>query len=466
MRQPVFLISWLAGVATAATLPPPACNTSFAQTEYGPVYTTNHTESGVTVYKGIPYAPPPVGDLRWKSPAPPTSWTVPVNATEAKTHCYLFSAGIAIGAYSLPTVPSEDCLYLNIWTTAQSSDKPLPVMVYVHGGGFQTDSATSTSYDGTFFAEQGVLLVKNNIAHFGGNPENVTVFGESAGGHAIGILMTSPLASGLFDKAIMKSGTWWDTSHGTMSTFEEARTRGEEWGNMVAPNATLAELRSLPAEKVVDTSQWNPLTDPAVTAFSPSIDNYVNLAAPATVWGAGKQMKIPLMAGWVAREDTIFQSFALPHTSASVFNAARDEYFTIGPLLRPSTYAYHFTYTSAFNPIAGHTTGLPFLFRTFSPETHVPGYNYSLTPSSEDIAFGKKLMTYWTNFAKSGDPNLPVVGLPHWPMLTPGDGASDNALLQLGNMIEAAQNAALDRFHFIRSLRNDGVLPVTWRTYE
>ncbi|TGJ84564.1 hypothetical protein E0Z10_g4171 [Xylaria hypoxylon] len=547
MRSSTTAISWLAATAASATAQSIE-STTLVSTQYGPVYTENITDSGVYVYKGIPFAAPPVGDLRWRSPATPTPWTNAFNASEALTHCYFAFTG----PFTPPSTPSEDCLYLNVWTSAVTTKRSLPVMVWIHGGGFETDSATSYRYDGTLFAEQEVVFVsinyrlgnlgflarpdldaedpdknsgnfglqdmvfalswvKNNIANFGGDPSNVLAFGESAGGHALGLLMTSPLAQGLFDKVIMESGTWWDSEHGSLATFNESRTRGVSWGNLFGIGSTANDLRALPVEQVVKSSPWNPLTDPGFTAFAPNIDNYVTLQAPAAVFAAGQQMKVPMLAGWNAREDTIFQSRALEHITAVTFDVNRNNFFTIpgqnetntkaeaaksyaadSPATAESaayllvadlviaeqtweaaylhsqtsgslpTYVYHFTYTSAYNPIAGHSTELEFLFRTFYPEPEVDNLTYSNTPDANDYEIGEKMMTYWTNFAKTSNPNLPAsdLNLPEWPLYN----GTANLLLELGNTVQATENTEIGRFRFIQSLREDGVLPPSWRT--
>ncbi|KAI0482129.1 Carboxylesterase [Xylariaceae sp. FL0804] len=575
-----YVVFWLATAAAAAAATASTDNSTavqtLVQTPSGPIYTENRTDSGIAVYKGIPFAQPPVGDLRWRSPQAMDAWTSPLNATEVRYHCYFFSKG----PFDPPSEPSEDCLYLNVWTGAvggsgrntttitttnsnsSSSSSLLPVMVWIHGGGFETDSATSTRYDGTYFAERDVVLVslnyrlgnfgflarpdldgeeegeedatsgnygiqdmlaalrwvKANIAAFGGDVDRITVFGESAGAHALGILIASPLSEGLFQQAIMESGGWWDSTHGSLSTAAEARARGVAWGDsLLAPTPAL--LRQLPASVVVNSSAWDVLTDPSKTAFSPSIDGYVVPAAPAAAFAAGAQANVSLMAGWNAREDTIFQTFALPHASRAVFDAARDAFFFFNRTglglsdvqeeaasfypagdgddtddeeaeamasayllvadlviaqqtweaayhqssrLGAPTYVYHFTYTSAYNPVAGHASELEFVFGTFAPEVELAGEAgvYSATPDAGDRALGAAVMAYWTNFAKSGDPNGPAAVPAQWPRYD----ASANMLLELGNTIGPAENSEFSRFDFIRSLRVDGVLPAKWRT--
>ncbi|KAI1419487.1 Carboxylesterase [Xylaria sp. FL1777] len=547
MRSSASAICWLAATAIFTSGGSTESKT-LVLTQYGPIYTENITDSGVYVYKGIPFAAPPVGELRWRSPVAPTPWTDAFNASEALRHCYFAFTG----PFNPPSTPSEDCLYLNVWTSAVVNNGSLPVMVWIHGGGFETDAATSYRYDGTLFAEQEVVFVsfnyrlgnlgylarpdldaedphknsgnfglqdmifalswvKNNIANFGGDPDNVLAFGESAGGHALGLLMASPLAQGLFNKVIMESGTWWDSEHGSLATFNESRKRGLVWGDLFGVGSTADDLRSLSVELVVKSSPWVPLTDPGFTAFAPSIDNYVITKAPGTVFAAGQQMKVPMIAGWNAREDTIFQSRALGHLTAATFDVNRDNFFTIrgpnttntiagaakfyaadSPATAESaayllvadlviaeqtweaaylhsqlsgslpTYVYHFTYTSAYNPIAGHSTELEFLFRTFYPEPEVDNLPYSNTPDADDYEIGEKMMTYWTNFAKTSNPNLPAsnLDLPEWPLYN----GTANLLLELGNTVRPTRNTEFDRFWFIRSLRDNGVLPPSWRT--
>lgn len=207
-------------------------------------------EGGVWVYKGIPYAAPPVGELRWKEPQPAEPWKEVRPCTEFGPACPQPSSDDQ-GGFMAVGETSEDCLYLNVWSPAETPGERLPVMVWIHGGAFRTGAGSQAVYDGVNLAEKDVVVVtinyrlgplgffahpllteespngssgnyglldqvaalewvERNIASFGGDPDNVTVFGESAGAMSICDLMASPLAEGLFDRAIVQSGPFLD----------------------------------------------------------------------------------------------------------------------------------------------------------------------------------------------------------------------------------------------------------------
>ncbi|WP_246649036.1 carboxylesterase/lipase family protein [Bradyrhizobium canariense] len=285
--------------------------------------------SGVIAFKGIPYAAPPVGPLRWCAPQPPAPW-------DGVRDARVFGAGClsALENDQRPGPRDEDCLYLNVWTAAKRADEKRPVMVWIHGGGFQFGSSANPATDGNALAVKGVVVVsfnyrlgifgflahpdldmeapsgnyglqdqlaalrwvKANIAGFGGDPDNVTLFGESAGAMAVGILMASPLAHGLFHKAIGQSGAFWDGKHGPLQGFEEARARGLAFARQRG-NGSIAALRSMPADRLNAAAPWSFRTSPVVTAFSPSIDGHVVPDVPARRFLRGEQMHIPLLAG-------------------------------------------------------------------------------------------------------------------------------------------------------------------------
>ena len=509
-----------------------AALTSNVTTSNGPVYGNARDANGVLSFMGIPYAQPPTGSLRWRPPITPTSWSNPIAATSFGATCYSFATEAP------PTGPqSENCLTVNVWTGANQTTELRPVMVWIYGGGFQFGSSGNPTYDGTRFAEDGVVLisfnyrlgnfgflalpqldtegpnsgnfglqdqifllqwVKKNIAAFGGDPNNVLIFGESAGAHSVGLLMSSPLTKGLFNKAILESGAWWDSNHGSLSTFAQARQLGSAFTSRVGATS-LTSLRALSAATVVSNSMWNVNTDPTITASSPSIDNYVLQSAPGTIWEAGKQAQVPLLAGWNGDEQLPFLPFALPHNSAAEFieflplqfdgktqqalntpdlypasndtqaNASataligdlviREQTWEAADTQRKSgggssVFVYYYTYTSVYSPVPAHTAEVPFVFNTF---TNNPLLGSTTPPTAADLAFGKQIMTYWVNFAKTSNPN--GSGQPTWP---PYIGAGSD-ILGLGNTI-APVDYDLDRFKFIQGFRTGGVLPTSWRS--
>ncbi len=484
-------------------------------------------EHGVLAFKGIPYAAPPVGDLRWHAPQPPQAWTGIRDATQFGARSWS-----ALENDPEPGPRSEDCLSINVWTTAQHTNEKQPVMVWIHGGGFQFGSSADPILDGSRFAEKGVVVVsfnyrvgvlgflahpeldregpsgnyglqdqlaalrwvKANIARFGGDPDNVTVFGESAGAHAIGILMASPLAKGLIHKAIGESGAFWDSPYGSLPTFEEARDRGVAFTKRLGASS-IAALRALPAEQVNAAAMWNFSTHPRMTAFAPSIDRYVVPEVPATRYLRNEQLAIPLLAGWNATEQWPFLPLALPHQTAQEFRQAAERLFgrdkiseflqlypaesdvqakesaeaLVGDMVISEqtwqwlelqqrnghipVYGYTFTYTSPYAPIASHYVEVPFVFGTLTPQILVGSV---APPADVDRALSDTIMSYWVNFATRGNPNGP--GLPHWP------GYGREGIIQdLGSTVSPRSNVSEARFRFLASYRTEGVFPVSWR---
>ena len=482
--------------------------------------------SGVLAFKGIPYAAPPVGPLRWRPPQAPTPWDGVRDALAFGSGCLS-----AIENDPRPGPRDEDCLYLNVWTAAKQADEKRPVMVWIHGGGFQFGSSAHPATDGGALAAKGVLVVsfnyrlgvlgflahpdldaegpsgnyglqdqlaalrwvQANIAEFGGDPDNVTLFGESAGAMAVGILMASPLARGLFHKAIGQSGAFWDGRHGPLQSFEEARAKGLAFARELG-DATIAALRATPADELNAAAPWSLEKDHVMAAFSPSIDRHVVPDVPARRFLRREQTPVPLLAGWNAAEGFLFAPLSLPDRSAEAFRAAAEAMFgkerladflevypagtdaeakasaaaltgdyVVGEQCwqwlrlhrasRAPVYGYHFNYTSPYTPIASHVTEIPFVFGVLTPQDAIGG---GAPPAEADRALAQAMMRYWVNFATRGDPNGP--GLPSWPAYDEAD-----VVQILGTTIEPRPNPHAARFRFLGSFREDGVLPMRWR---
>ncbi len=498
------------------------------QVEAGIVRGFPRDDHGVLAFKGIPYAAPPVGALRWHAPHPPQAWAGVRDATQFGARCW--------SAWQDDPTPwppqSEDCLSLNIWTAAQHTDERRPVMVWIHGGGFEFGTSADPSTDGARLAQRGVVLVscnyrvgvlgfmahpeldregpsgnyglqdqlavlrwvQANIARFGGDPDNVTVVGESAGAHALGMLMASPQAKGLIHKAIGESGAFWNSAHGSLPTFDEARARGVAFAARMGA-ASVAALRAMPAEDLNRAAMWNFATHPATTAFSPHIDHYVVPELPVARYLRGEQLHIPLLAGWNDVEQWPFRPLALPHGTAQDFRQAAQrmfgqdrlaEFLTLYPAQSDAqaaasaevligdltiseqtwewlelqhrlgdvpVYGYTFTYTSPYVPIASHLVEVPFVFGTLTPQYLVGG---ETLPADVDRALSETIMSYWVNFASRGDPNGP--GLPHW---SPYD--LTGVVQGLGKTVEPHRNGRAAHFRFLVSYRTAGAFPTSWR---
>ncbi len=295
---------------------------------------------GVRSYKGIPYAAPPTEHLRWRAPRPVQPWSAARPAHEFGAQCAQAERLGDIDPFN--DRYSEDCLFLNVWTPADAQ-RPLPVMVWIHGGSFNIGAGSEPWYDGTNLAKKGVVVVtlnyrldvfgflahpqlrepgcaasgnyglmdqiaalrwvRRNIAAFGGDPAAVTVFGESAGAVAISALMISPPARGLFARAIAQSGSIL-TARGAASSLVDVRT-AEADGDAFARElgaGSIAELRAVGVRRLLDESLKS---KERFGRFRPVIDDCV-LPDPLTAFAAGRQRDIPLLIGWTADEGVLF----------------------------------------------------------------------------------------------------------------------------------------------------------------
>jgi para-nitrobenzyl esterase len=282
-------------------------------------------EDGVASWKGIPFAAPPVGALRWRAPQPAAAWQGERDATAYGHDC--MQVPFPSDAAPLGTPPAEDCLYANVWRPAKAGGK-LPVMVWIYGGGFVNGGASPPTYSGAELAKKGVLFfsfnyrvgrfgtfahpaltrahedggklgnygtmdqiaalewVKRNIARFGGDPANITLLGESAGGMSVNMLLTSPLAQGLFQRAVVMSGG--NGKNLTASTLQSVEKIGADFGQSkgVSPDdpQALEKLRALSADTVTDGLNMMALFGPAPRTFaSPFADGTVAVEPAAAL---------------------------------------------------------------------------------------------------------------------------------------------------------------------------------------
>jgi len=480
------------------------------KTEQGKVHGKTINDGKVRAWLGLPYAAPPVGDLRWKAPEPPAKWKGDRDATAFGAHCaqnHVFDDMIF-----QDSGPSEDCLFLNVYVPADATDKSkLPVMFWVHGGGFSGGGSNEPRHNGDFLPLKGVVLVtinyrlgvfgflatadlakeangaagnyglmdmvealkwvKGNIKQFGGDPDNVTIFGESAGSFAVCTLMAAAPARGLFAKAIGESGG--ALGAGVLG-YDTAEVRAKKDGEFVDSLGvkSLAELRALPTDKILDAAK-----KPGV-GFPPDIDGKLLTEPVADTFAAGRQAHVPLLAGWNRDEGSFFAMRGMTAVqwkgfAAGLFKDRADEFLKLYPgdtdeqALRAAidygsdsfiafgtwkwleaarktgespVYRYHFELAappSKFHPgsFAFHSDDIEYVFGTLATR---PGATWR----PEDWKLSDQMMSYWTNFAKTGDPNGP--GLPVWPKYDAAD-----SLIHLDNPITSGPDTTRARYEFL-----------------
>ncbi|RYY14131.1 MAG: carboxylesterase family protein [Chitinophagaceae bacterium] len=320
-------IPMLHGQVNKTAAPGINVNTSYGQLE------GVKEASGIYAFKGIPFAAPPVGELRWKEPQPLKKWdgVRPALAFGARAMQKPIFGDMGFRS----DVESEDCLYLNVWTPAKSPKEKLPVLVYFYGGGFMAGDGSESRYDGEQMAKKGIVAltvnyrlgvfgffthpeltkesphnasgnyglldqqaalawVRDNIAAFGGDPKRVTIAGESAGSIAVSALMASPLSKDLIAGAIGESGSIMGTL--TPVTLPEAEKVGLQFATGVGANS-LAALRAMPASQLLDAT-----VKPGAPRFPIVIDGYFLPKQPVAIFASGEQAKVPLLVGWNSEE--------------------------------------------------------------------------------------------------------------------------------------------------------------------
>ncbi|HVW86353.1 MAG TPA: carboxylesterase family protein, partial [Bryobacteraceae bacterium] len=303
------------------------------KTANGVLEGTGPQASGVREFKGVPFAEPPTGNLRWMPPQPVKDWTGVREAKQFGPRCMQHAIYGDMGFRS--NGMSEDCLYLNIWTPAKTGKEKLPVLVYFFGGGFQAGDGSEPRYDGESMAAKGIvsitvnyrlgvfgfmahpdltresphhasgnyafldqnaalLWVRRNIAAFGGDPAKITIGGESAGSISVSAQMASPLSKDLIAGAIGESGSI------IAALAPVPLVEGEQQGVKFATSlgaSNIAELRAMPTEKIFEA-----VGNPGTPRFSPTIDGYFFPESPRAIFEAGKQAHVPLLAGWNSEE--------------------------------------------------------------------------------------------------------------------------------------------------------------------
>jgi para-nitrobenzyl esterase len=479
------------------------------KTEEGKVHGKLINSGAVRAFQGIPYAAPPVGDLRWKAPQPAAAWKGELDATNFGHHCA--QGHVFDDMVFQDSGPSEDCLSLNVYTPADAKPgSKLPVMFWIHGGGYSGGGSSEPRHNGDFLPTKGVILVtinyrlgvfgflalpelaaeqggssgnygmmdmvaaltwvKKNISEFGGDPSNVTIFGESAGSFAVSTLMAAQPARGLFAKAIGESGGALSEGTLAMQTLAVRGPKDEEWMKSVGAT-NLAELRAIPTDKILESTAKR-----GQVGFSPDIDGKFLTEPVIDTYRAGKQAKVPLIAGfnrdegsWFAigmtaeklkamaiqrfgdRAETFLKLYpggTDAELSRSAADFGGDAFIAYGTWKwmeidrktgDPDIYRYKLDLASPpskYHPgsFAFHSDDIEYIFGTLDTR---PGAVWR----PEDRKLSEQMMSYWTNFAKKGDPNGP--GLPEWPKYGEGD-----PVLHLDNPITSRPDENRARYEF------------------
>lgn len=478
---------------------------------------------GVRSFKGIPYAAPPTGDWRWKPPQPVTPWQGVRECNEFGADCPQAPYAQSSLYYSQPRKQSEDCLYLNVWTAAQANEKR-PVMVWIHGGALTRGSGATPTYNGAAFAKKGVVLVtinyrlgplgylahpelttesanhssgnygvldqiaalkwvQKNIAAFGGDPNRVTIFGESAGSWSVNALVATPLAKGLFHRAIGESGG----SFGVGTFLKEERKGAPSAEKIGAAFVkalgadSLKSARAVPVEKII--SIFNDDAEGRKFRTVVNVDGWVLPDEIRNLFAKGKQNDVPVIVGSNANEMTSLTTPAIvPKTLAeyrkrietqygemtkefdavypvkseadiadAFLGAMRDTTFTLNMRTwarmtatgRSKAYLYFFTRVPP-NPNskylgAYHAAEIAYVFNNLNKQ------NTLLQDS--DYKLAEMMSNYWVNFATTGDPN--GKGLPKWTAYN----QKDEAYLDFGDAVQLRHHLLKEQLDFLEQFQ-------------
>jgi para-nitrobenzyl esterase len=474
---------------------------------------------GVMVYRGVPYAAPPVGDLRWRAPRPPASWKGVRKADEFAPNpmqVMFQKFGPWTSAYQPKGKVSEDCLYLNIWTSAKSQTEKRPVLVYIPGGAFTGGSGDVPVYNGKNLAKKGLVVVTinyrvgvfgflalpaltkesrhnssgnyglldqlaalkwvhKNISAFGGDPSRVTIMGQSAGALSVMYLTASPLAKGLFIRAIAESPT--DFRSGLEEDLKAAEEYGERFEKAMGVSS-LAELRAMPAVELLDSTNNR-------YHFLPVLDGWFLPEKVDDIFKAGRQNDVATIAGWVANEwsfmgnygkipaaefqeevrrqtgtfaDEILKLYpASTNSEAAVSQKKLERDISLVSMYiwakerertrKTNLYMYLFRH-----PQPGateeryetfHSSELPYVFDNLN-ESHRPW-------TGADRKIEKEMSAYWVNFITTGNPN--GKGLPVWPAFR----ETAKETMELGDKMEPRPIVSREKFEVLKKLLANSV---------
>ncbi len=435
---------------------------------------------GGAAFKGIPYAEPPIGDLRWREPMPVRAWKGTRDATAFGAVCIQEPGQIPNAA----EIASEDCLTLNIWTSQWPSTGRLPVMVWIHGGGHNVGGAVRPEMDGEHLSRLGVVVltfnyrlgsfgyfshpaltsesphrasgnqaildqiaalrwVRSNISRFGGDPGNVTIFGESSGALDVNILMTSPLSKGLFHRAIAQSGP--AVRQEAPLSLGEAERRGQTQSTRWAPaGSSLSRLRAVGAAAILNS---NPASTREEPYLGTTIDGYVLTRSPAEAFANAGQHPLPIILGSNAHErrpgsvPSADLRAAIDEAYGPLAGRAHALYVDADPEYRSPenqwatdtsfrctsvaqlawhadagypAYQYEFARVLPGREELGstHASEISFVFGNL--DRRIAGVGPPARATAVDTAISSVMQQYWINFAKTGNPN--GEGLPVWPV--------------------------------------------------
>ena len=511
----VFLLICLALASTATAA-------DRVKIESGFVEGTTSSDSSVRIFRGIPFAAPPVGELRWRPPQAVRPWNGVRKAVDFGPRCV---QGRVFGDIVFRSSEmSEDCLSLTIWTPARTQADALPVYVWFYGGGFAAGAGDEARYDGESFAKHGIVVVnvnyrlgifgffahpeltkesphhasgnyglldqvaglewvRRNIAAFGGDPQRVTIGGESAGSLSVSALMASPLSRDLFQRAIGESGAFFGLTGGRGTpSLAEAEKSGSEFALSVG-GKSLAELRNMSSDDLLREASKK---DNGF-GFWPIVDGYFLPADVDSIYRQGRQSQVPLLAGWNADEVRMTVLLAKEKPNAKTFteqlrqqfgpkaeealklygastdkeafrsagDLASDEFIVFGTwkwidmqaATEKPVYRYQFDRQVPI-PEAMKDTGLKTLGAAHASELE---YVFTMLDSKkagwqpEDYQVAKTMNAYWANFIRTGDPNGP--GLAPWPQF-----GKTHEVMHLNVECKALPEEHRNRYEFLESV--------------